>query len=164
MKTPSIHGQRGLTLVDIVAAAVVLGVLAAVSLPRYLHQEQDMRLAKIDGLYDSVRAAAQRTYAASLASGNSGSAGLVDTRAGRVSTAYGYPDVGESGIAFAAGLDPTPAPRDNTDGMQIVVRDGTMIISPYGAAVPQRCRITYTPAPRATSVPAIGLTASLPDC
>jgi type II secretory pathway pseudopilin PulG len=156
--------ERGFTFVDAVAAIVVLAVMFALALPRYLHKQQDLRLAKIEALYDTVRTATQRVYLDSLAKGNSGSEGSVVTAAGRVSTAYGYPDIGANGIALATGLDPTPPPRVNADGMQVRVIAGTMSVSPVGAADPLRCRFTYTPARRATSAPAIVLIAAQGDC
>lgn len=47
--------QRGFTLIELVVVLVILGILAAVAIPRYATFTQDARIASLNGLAGSVR-------------------------------------------------------------------------------------------------------------
>jgi MSHA pilin protein MshA len=155
---------HGITSVEVVVAALVLGVLAAITLPRFLNMGQDARLAKINAIYGSIQVASQVTYAQSLARGNSGSNGSIATQSGTVSTVYGYPDIGANGIVFAAGMDPAEAPQPNADGLMITRSGSTLSIAPIGVASAAKCRVSYTPPSLPTGTPTIVLAAEQSGC
>lgn len=164
LQTSASDGWHGITTVEIVVAALVLGVLAAITFPRFLNVGQDARLAKIDAIYGSIQVASQVTYAESLARGNSGSSGSLATQSGTVSTVYGYPDIGKYGIVFAAGMDPTEAPAVNADGLTITHSGSTLTVSPNGVVSSARCKVSYTPPTLPTGAPTIVMAAEQSGC
>ena len=48
MKTKILKGQEGFTLVEIIAVLIILGILAAVAVPRYIDLENNAKVRAID--------------------------------------------------------------------------------------------------------------------
>ena len=65
--------QAGFTLIELVVVITILGILAAFALPRFTSLESQARIASINGLAGSVRAASALAHAQWLAEGSSGS-------------------------------------------------------------------------------------------
>jgi len=88
--------QSGFTLIELVIVIVVLGILAAIAIPRFISLQREARIAVIDSLFNSVRSGANLIYAKSAAEGESDLASAaVDIDGtgplGSVSTNFGYP-------------------------------------------------------------------------
>lgn len=60
---------HGFTLVELVLVIVILGILAAVAIPRYVSLTQDARIATLNGMAGAVRSAVAVTQARYMASG-----------------------------------------------------------------------------------------------
>jgi MSHA pilin protein MshA len=150
--------QAGFTMVELIVVILILGILSALALPKFINMGQDARIAKMNAIYGSVRAASQVTYAAALVRNQLGATANVSNQSGtNITAVYGYPDTTKAtGIAFAAGLDVTAQNADN------VVLDtttvGTMLIQGNGAGV-TTCQISYTVA-TAAAPPAITVATS----
>jgi prepilin-type N-terminal cleavage/methylation domain-containing protein len=64
--------RRGFTLVELIMVIVLLGILAAVAIPKYVNLANEAKQAAEDGVVAAVRAALAIYYAEDLARGGSG--------------------------------------------------------------------------------------------
>jgi MSHA pilin protein MshA len=108
--------QEGFTLIELVIVIVILGLLAATALPRFIDITQDARIASVQGLAGGLRGAASLAKAQVMVSGSSGGTITMDGVSVAVN-ASGYPTGGSAGgiISAMQGIDGyTPSGTDPT--------------------------------------------------
>ena len=98
--------QSGFTLIELVIVIVVLGILAALAVPRFISLQREARIAVIDSLFNSVRSGSNIVYAKSAAAGESDlPADSIDIdgpaiAGGDIPTVFGYPQASQTALSL----------------------------------------------------------------
>jgi MSHA pilin protein MshA len=106
------QNQNGFTLIEMVVVIVVLGILAAVAVPKFVDMQVDARVATVRGMQGAVQGAASLAHAQQLVQG-AASSDSVKMDGDPVTMSNGYPTADAAGIVAAVttdGFDTTTTP------------------------------------------------------
>lgn len=135
--------QAGFTLIELVVVIVILGLLAAAALPRFINVTQDARISSLNGVAGGLRSAAALARAEYIVTGNNAATTVtMDNSNVDVLSETASPGLGGRPAATATGIG---AAMPNPDGYTVTHNAGVSTYQPVsgGSAT---CQITYTAA------------------
>ncbi|WP_153131390.1 pilin [Dechloromonas hortensis] len=143
--------QKGFTLIELIVVIVILGILAATALPRFINVATDARIAAMNGVAGGLRSAvalAQSRYVAT------GDATATTVNMGLGGTPTSVVVAAGTGIpaATAAGIQ---AAMQSTDGFTFACPAGGGVCTITQNGSPAACAVTYTEATGVVSTAAV---------
>lgn len=150
MKHPMNTPQRGFTLIELVVVIVILGILAAFAIPRFINISTEARVSAINGLAGSLRSTSALLHGMSLAKSNPATLSLEGKT---ITMVNGYPaGTNVNGIGDA---------MNSLDGFTIddTTTAGTIVFSPVslGTTVVAACSVSYAQPAAANTPPTISV-------
>ncbi len=139
--------QKGFTLVELIVVIVILGILAATALPRFINVTTDANRAAMNGVAGALRSAAalaQSRFVASNMTAGTITMGLPGATQNVTVNASGFPTADAAGIVAA---------MQSTDGFTATHAAGVSTFVPANG--PNTCAVTYTAATGVVSTLAV---------
>ncbi len=127
--------QRGFTLIELVVVIVILGILSAFAVPKFMGMETQARISSVRALEGTLRSAASMAHGLALASGNPAT---LTIEGQTVTMSNGYPNAATMfRTVDGSVISPTTPGR-------FTHNNGVFTLN--GANNNANCRVTYTAA------------------
>ncbi|TRW94325.1 type II secretion system protein [Candidatus Methylobacter oryzae] len=141
MKQQTIAKQQGFTLIELVMVIVILGILSATALPKFVNLGSDARKVAIQAVEGSMRATNSIIYAKAALANALGASGTPTVNGVSISTVYGF---ATNVTNLVAVMDISTSDFDTSTTTNVIFHKGA---ADGGTA----CRVTYAPATATTA-------------
>ena len=141
--------QSGFTLIELVTVIIILGVVAAIAIPRFAKIATTSKISDVNNMLGAVRSANLLAYSQALVNNQTGATGTVTMEGVAVGLLYGYPD-SKAGIGHAL---------SSTSGFTYVpgaTTTSTALFTLNSAVTPSSCYVSFRNPGTANTAPTIG--------
>jgi MSHA pilin protein MshA len=128
--------QRGFTLIELVVVIVILGILAAFALPKFMGLETQARIASLRALEGTLRSSSAMAHSLWMANGGA----AINIEGNPVTMVNGYPNLGTIQNTLQTGTVQAGTPG------RFTYAAATGIFQLVGAPTAANCTVTYAQA------------------
>ncbi|MES2674082.1 MAG: type II secretion system protein [Pseudomonadota bacterium] len=141
-----INKTSGFTLIELIAVIVILGILAATAIPKFVNLTSDARKAKLEGAVGSILSSSAMIHGKFLID----STALTTTVEGGLVVTFANGYANAASMAALSGL--------TTPEYVLTTTATSLTVSPSGATTPANCAVVYTQPAAMGDAPTITVT------